>query len=582
MAEQLSLTHERVDDLPLLIGLMQRLRLPELLDRHLGNHGPHQGLSNGWLATIWLAFILSEGDHRKSTVQEWAQRHRRTIEQFVGLPLRRVEFNDDRLEIVLCRLAETPAWEALEAQLWPATTEVYRLELTGVRLDATTSYGYHATVPDGLMQLGHSKDHRPALPQFKVMAAAVEGSGYWLGCDVLPGNRADDPLYLPRIARVRATLRQWGVLYTGDSKMAALATRADIVRHGDYYLTVLPRTGENKHVIDAGIAAVVDGDRPATLLFAAPDRSGERPRLLGYGYECERTLVAEGDGERVAWQERLQVIRSAELARAQRAALETRLGKAEAALWALTPPPGRGKRQIQEEAAIRSAVEEVLAQHQVTGLLQVDWTRQEEVTTRFVGRGRGGSERPTRTEVKVRYEITQVAREETAIEAQQHRLGWRVQVTNLSVARLSLPEAVIHYRGGSCLEGGGFHRLKERPLGIQPLYVQRDDQIVGLTRLLTLGLRVVTLLEVQVRRRLAEAGETLAGLNGGQPRQETAEPTATRLLQALVRAEITLTRVEIGEQQHWHLTPLPELLTRVLDFLGLSPALDTRLAENST
>jgi transposase len=375
MAEQLSLTHERVDDLPLLIGLMQRLRLPELLDCHLGNHGHHQGFSNGWLATIWLAFILSEGDHRKSTVQEWAQRHRLTIERFVGLPLRPVECNDDRLEIVLRRLAETPAWEALEAALWPATTQVYPLELTGVRLDATTAYGYHAITPEGLMQLGHSKDHRPDLPQFKAMAAAVEGSGYWLGCDVLPGHRADDPLYLPLIARVRATLQQLGVLYTGDSKMAALATRAEIVHHGDYYLTVLPRTGENKQVIDAGIAAVVAGDQPAQLLFAPAERPGAPPRLLGYGYERERTLEASADGERVAWQERLQVIRSTELARAQGAALETRLGKAEAALWALTPPPARGKRQIQDEAALQTAVAAVLARHQVTGLLQVGWTR---------------------------------------------------------------------------------------------------------------------------------------------------------------------------------------------------------------
>src|SRR5712692_7162608 len=147
MAEQLSLTHERVDDIPLLLGLMQRLRLPALLDRHLGNHGHHQGFSNGWLATIWLVFILSQGDHRQSTVQEWAQRHRLTIERFVGLPLRPVEFNDDRLEIVLCRLAETPAWEALAATLWPATTQVDPLELTGVRRDATPSSGYHAITP---------------------------------------------------------------------------------------------------------------------------------------------------------------------------------------------------------------------------------------------------------------------------------------------------------------------------------------------------------------------------------------------------------------------------------------------------
>ena len=124
MAEHLTLIHERVDDLPLLIGLMQRLGLPELLDRHLGNHGHHEGFSNGWLATIWLTFILSAGDHRQSVVQEWAERHRMTLERLVGLPLRPVELSEDRLGIVLHRLAQTPAWEALEAQLWPQTTAV--------------------------------------------------------------------------------------------------------------------------------------------------------------------------------------------------------------------------------------------------------------------------------------------------------------------------------------------------------------------------------------------------------------------------------------------------------------------------
>ncbi len=335
-------------------------------------------------------------------------------------------------------------------------------------------------------------------------------------------------------------------------------------------------------MIDAGIAAVVEGDQPAQLLFEPPRRPGAPLRLLGYGYERARALEAEVDGERVAWQERVQVIRSVELARSQQAALETRLGKAEAALLALLPPPGRGKRQFPEEAALQRAVEEVLARHQVTGLLRVGFAREEEAITHFVGRGRGGPERPTHTEVKVRYVLTTVEREAAAITAQEHRLGWRVQVTNRPMERLSLLDAVIHYRGGSCLEGGGFHRLKERPLGIRPLFVQRDDQIVGLTRLLTLGLRVVTMMETQVRRCLAEAEETLAGLNVGQPRQETTQPTATRLLQAFVRAEITLTRVEIGEEKHWHLTPLPELLIRVLDFLGLSPTLYTRLAENST
>ena len=106
MAENLRLTHELVDDVPLLIGLMQHLGLPEVLDRHLGNHGNHQGMSNGWLATIWLAYVLSQSDHRKSSVQEWADDLRHTLEELSGQTLRPgIELNDDRLGIVLHRLS---------------------------------------------------------------------------------------------------------------------------------------------------------------------------------------------------------------------------------------------------------------------------------------------------------------------------------------------------------------------------------------------------------------------------------------------------------------------------------------------
>jgi len=151
MAETFNLTHECVDDIPLLIGLAQHLHLPETLDRHLGNHGHHQGLSNGWLVTVWLAYILSEGDHRKSNVQDWAQHHQHTLEGLLHQPIRPVEFNDDRLGIALRRLSPTAVWEGLEADLWHSTVAVYEVELTSVRLDSTTTWGYHTPTPDGLM-----------------------------------------------------------------------------------------------------------------------------------------------------------------------------------------------------------------------------------------------------------------------------------------------------------------------------------------------------------------------------------------------------------------------------------------------
>ena len=586
MTEKLALTHERVDDIPLLLGLERRLGLPGLLDRCLGNHGLHRGLSNGVLATTWMAFIGSEADHRKSTVQDWAERHHQTLERLLGQPIRSVEFTDDRLGIILRRLSRTAEWEALEEELWAKTVAVYDLDLgmTGVRLDSTTAYGYHTPTEDGVMQFGHSKDHRPDLPQLKLMAAAVEPSGHLLACDVWSGQCADDPLYQPLIARVRQVLGRTGLLYTGDCKMAALATRAEIVAHGDYYLTVLPLTGQTRAEFDTWVARAVHGGDPSLgsgQALESVELLWDGERLLGAGYEFERQLTAEVERQTVEWTERVQVVRSRDLALQQAKQLTERLSKAEAALLALTPEPGRGKRQCHDEAALRTAIAEVEAQYRVKGLLQVTWRREEESVTRYVGRGRGGPNRLTRTEVTVRYVVTEVLRDEAAVTAQRQRLGWRVQVTNLARAKMTLAQAVIHYRGGWSLERA-FHLVKDRPLGISPLYVRDDDQIIGLTRLLSLVLRLLTLIEIKVRQGLAETKETLAGLYEGQASRVTDRPTATRLLKAFARAELTLTRVGLGGQILWHITPLSVLLERILAYLDLPKSLYDSLAVNSS
>ena len=73
MTEILNIRQERIDDIPLIIGIGKQLGLMEILERHLGTHGLQQGLHNGQLALGWLGYILSQGDHRKSAVQEWAQ-----------------------------------------------------------------------------------------------------------------------------------------------------------------------------------------------------------------------------------------------------------------------------------------------------------------------------------------------------------------------------------------------------------------------------------------------------------------------------------------------------------------------------
>src|SRR5438270_5150990 len=282
----LTLQHERVDDIPLLLGLMQQLQLPETLERALGSHHLHQGISNGWLACVWMAFILSEANHRKVSVQDWAQSHHHTLAAIIGQPLRPAEFSDDRLSIILRRFHDAD-WSGLESELWQATCQVYEVPITCIRLDSTTTCGYHTVEPDGLMQRGHSKDHRPDLPQLKLMAAAAQPTGHLLACDVHPGNAADDPLYVPLIERVRGLIGRRGLLYAGDNKMSALETRASIARQQDYYLVPLPQTGEVPQWLDTWVNAVVDGSQPVELLYLGFRRfQGRLSREIRPFFQC--------------------------------------------------------------------------------------------------------------------------------------------------------------------------------------------------------------------------------------------------------------------------------------------------------
>jgi transposase len=177
--------------------------------------------------------------------------------------------------------------------------------------------------------------------------------------------------------------------------------------------------------------------------------------------------------------------------------------------------------------------------------------------------------------------ITGVQRTETAIEAAKYRLGWRVHVTNMPQKVLGLAQAVVHYRAGYCVEGD-FRMLKGKPIGLSPLYVWTDDQLRGLTHLLTIALRLLTLIQMKIRGTLGKEETALAGLYEGQPSRTTNRPTTLRILRAFVREEITLAYMTIGEQSYVNLSPLSDVLVSILTSLSLSASLYTRLNQNSS
>src|SRR5712691_3855380 len=282
MKEELSITNERIDDFVVLLSLMQQMDLPGILDRHVPRHWLQQGLSWGWTATIWLAHIVSQGDHRKVTVRDWVRQAHGTLEQVTGLDIRETDFTDDRLTIVLRHLSDAARWQAIEQELGQHLVRVYDLEEEVIRVDATTVSGYRNGGEDSLWQFGHSKDD-PTLRQIKAMMATLDPLGLPLALEVVSGQQADDPLYVPIIDRVLACLGRTGLLFVGDCKMSALATRGHLVAHEQYYLTPLAQVGETAQQMPDWIeAGVARGD---TL---TPVRADDQKQVLAQGYEVSR------------------------------------------------------------------------------------------------------------------------------------------------------------------------------------------------------------------------------------------------------------------------------------------------------
>jgi len=581
--ESLTITSERVDDVPLLAVQLERMGLAGVLDAHFPTHGGWAGLSLGGTAVVWLTHVLSQADHRLSHVQPWAERRLETLGvcfAYLGQPVRPLDLADDRLAAILHALSDDGRWVAFERALTGQLLRVYDLVAERVRLDTTTASGHWQVLPDGLFQFGHSKDHRPDLPQLKVMLATLDPLGLPVATDVLSGERADDRLYLPAIDRVRASVGRAGLLYVGDCKMASLETRAGVAAGGDYYLCPLPAGQVPPASLDEWLGPVASGEQ--ALCAVERQRADGEAVSLAEGYEWREERTAMVGGATLVWTERRLLVRSLAHARAAEVALRDRLAKAQTALATLAERTERTERRRGvahvPAATAQPAADAILAQYQVTDVLRVTYAERLPVRTIPAWDGRLATVCDAHTTPVVTLTVTV---NQPALEAAVHRLGWRIYVTNQPADHLSLAQAVLAYRDEYLVERS-FGRLKGQPLSLTPMYLARDDHATGLVRLLSLGLRVLTLLQGVARRHLdpqapnaADTPPPLAGLYPGNPTRATSRPTAERLLAAF--DDLTLTVLHTPTAIVRHLTPLSPLQQRILTLLDCPHDTYTRL-----
>ncbi len=328
----------------------------------------------------------------------------------------------------------------------------------------------------------------------------------------------------------------------------------------NYYLCPLAATQIPPETLDRYLAEAQAEGPPERIERAAADGTVAH---LADGYErtepCATVIESWMD---VSWTKRRLLIRSVIQATTAETALRARVARAQQAITDLTATR-RGKRRLATVEAARVAASTVLTRYDVEGLVQVAIA--EDIQEHAV---RAYADRPARVR-QTRTLQVRAAVDTAAVATAVARLGWRVYATNAPAATLSATQAVLAYRQEYLIERG-FGRLKGRPLSLAPLYLERDDHVTGLIRLLTIALRVLTTRDHAARERLAQEQRALPGLYAGNPTRATTRPTAELLLTAF--KDITLTIVRTPHVTLRHLTALSPTQHDILTLLGFTPA----------
>jgi hypothetical protein len=137
-------------------------------------------------------------------------------------------------DLALHHFYRTVPWLAairyeLERELFFQDRDLFSGELDLVFVDTTSVYLYR-DVESALVRHGYSRDRRPDLPQL-VLCVAVDGQGWPVAWEVLPGNTADTAALGLTIARFRERFRIRRAVVVADRGMLGKATLAQLRDH---------------------------------------------------------------------------------------------------------------------------------------------------------------------------------------------------------------------------------------------------------------------------------------------------------------------------------------------------------------
>lgn len=548
---------ERVDDLVFLQGFLDIVGVSSSIDAYYPVHGNWSGPSLGKVVNGWLLYILSESDHRLSSVKDWASHRLLSLRVLLAYPdLEASHFEDQHLELVLDYLSDVDQWNRFEAFHTNHVLRVYDLSVDVVRLDSFVANSFRKV--EDLFQLGHSKHHRSDLPQLKEMVAVADPFAFPLAMEVVSGECADDPLYLPVFSKVCENLGRKDLLCVGDSKLGSQTNRGEIHASGGFYLCPLPLAQFSAE--DRRLALEQAPARSEMLEVYKEKKKGEESYqiLAAYGFEQSRGQRYTDATEEVhEWEEQLFFVSNPDQGQREWNALAERLQKTETALADILVKK-RGRKTIRTQEELELKIDKILTKYRTNGLFHFSITQHQE-QRQIKARGNKPARNETIYWVEFDFEQNQ-----PNIQQKRTLMGWQLLATNLQKHNISFEHIVTLYRKQYQIEHR-FDQLLNRTLNMLPFYLKLQHRIQGLIHLLFVALQISAIIEYQVRETLNKdpKDEPLKNLYPGKPGRKTKMPTTYLILRAF--REISLIIFKLPDQTiHIEITPLNDIQKKLI------------------
>lgn len=240
----LNITVQNLDHLGLVAGIIDELKLVELIDHHLGTH-PQQKVSPG---QAFKAMILNGLGFVSAPLYLYAEFFRgKATQHLLGNGIEPHHLNDDVLGRTLDKIFKFGV-SRLFSLIAVAAFEIFALTPKSYHLDSSSfaleGKDYSSESADGEpcvvnITHGYSRDHRPDLKQFMVDMVCSSDGGVPLALNLGNGNQSDQKVHAQRIQQFQ---KQWQVegLFVAD---AALYSADNLEKlKGLKWLTRVPLT----------------------------------------------------------------------------------------------------------------------------------------------------------------------------------------------------------------------------------------------------------------------------------------------------------------------------------------------------